>query len=88
MTTPTTDHSPEPWFWGADTDRCSHGPEPKDDTTDAWAEWADRHPGSPQDVRICLDAPMGDHCAECSADHGAPVPWEACDERTDATPAA
>ncbi|MFJ2438435.1 hypothetical protein ACIOWM_35030 [Streptomyces anulatus] len=78
---PATDHRPEPWFWGTDTDRCPHGAEPDDDTTAAWGQWADRHPWSPQDVRVCLDAPMGEQCAECSEDHGAPVPWTSCDER-------
>ncbi|MBT2429418.1 hypothetical protein J7F02_28330 [Streptomyces sp. ISL-112] len=82
MTTPASDHRPEPWFWGADTDRCPHGPEPEDDTTDAWEQWTDRHPWAPQDVRVCLDAPMGDQCAECSEEHMEAVPWANCDERT------
>lgn len=78
MSQPVSDHFPQPWFWGSDTDRCPHGPEPEDDSSDAWAEWIDRHPDSPQDVRICLDAPMGDHCPECSDEHMAAVPWSAC----------
>ncbi len=76
-----SDHKPEPWFWEAGSDQCPHGAEPEDDTTDEWNTWYERHTGSPQDVRICLDAPMGDMCPECSNDHGAPVPWSACDER-------
>ncbi|NUS76683.1 MAG: hypothetical protein HOV70_10850 [Streptomyces sp.] len=84
MATPDTAHRPEPWFWGADTDRCPHGPEPEDDTTDAWEEWTDRHPWSPQDVRICLDAPMGKACRDCS--DGEFVPWSACTATV--TPAA
>lgn len=76
-----TDHKPEPWFWEAGSEHCPHGPEPEDDTSPEWDEWSDRHTGSPQDVVICLDAPMGDHCPECSYDHNDPVPWSACDER-------
>jgi hypothetical protein len=71
-------HHPEPWFWEAGSEHCPHGAEPEDDTTDEWATWYERHTGSAQDVRICLDAPMGEHCPECSADHGAAVPWAAC----------
>lgn len=78
-TTPdTSDHKPEPWYWGADTEHCPHGPEPTDDMSPAWDEWSDRHQWSPQDVQICLDAPMGDHCPECSAENGDPVPWSDC----------
>jgi hypothetical protein len=72
------DHKPEPWFWEAGSEHCPHGSEPDRDS-DAWDVWAERHSGSPQDVFICLDAPMGDHCPECSADHSAPVPWSLCD---------
>lgn len=68
MTNPT-DHQPEPWYWEAGSEHCPHGPE------------SDRHTASPQDVVICLDAPMGDHCPECSADHGDAVPWADCPER-------
>ena len=83
-----TDHKPEPWFWEAASEHCPHGPEPEDDTTDAWDEWHERHTGSPQDVRICLDAPMGDHCPECSDDHNDAVPWSACPHNTAAAAAA
>ncbi|MFD6553755.1 hypothetical protein [Streptomyces sp. NPDC058398] len=79
-----TDHQPEPWFGEAGSDPCPHGPEPKDDSPE-WDVWyevtSDRHTGSPQDVRICLDAPIGDYCPECSADHNEPVPWSLCDSR-------
>lgn len=78
MTQPDTDHRPDPWYAEAEGDNCPHGPEPEDDTTDAWDTWQERHQWSPQDVRICLDAPIGDHCPECSADHGDPVPWADC----------
>ncbi|MGW2861888.1 hypothetical protein [Streptomyces sp. NPDC001205] len=73
------DHQPEPWFWEAGSEHCPHGAEPDRDS-DAWDVWAERHDGSPQDVFICLDAPMGDHCPACSDEHGAPVPWSDCDE--------
>jgi len=79
---PMPDHKPEPWYWEAGSDKCPHGPEP-DDIADpkGWDEYHDRHPGSPQDVRICLDAPMGDHCAACFEESGGdPVPWADCPE--------
>ncbi|MEU3620631.1 hypothetical protein ABZ725_51605 [Streptomyces sp. NPDC006872] len=76
----TADHRPEPWFWEAGGDDCPHGPEP-DNTTDAWDEWGDRHTGSPQGVSVCLDAPAGDACPECSAENGEFVPWAACSAR-------
>jgi hypothetical protein len=75
-----TDHQPEPWFWEAGSEHCPHGAEPDRDS-DVWDVWAERHSGSPQDVVVCLDAPMGDHCPECSADHGEPVPWSLCDAK-------
>jgi hypothetical protein len=80
MTTPPethTDHHPEPWYWEAGSDHCPHGAEP-DFTTAAWDEWSARHTASEQTEWVCLDAPMGDHCPECSADHNDPVPWSAC----------
>ncbi|MGW4834726.1 hypothetical protein [Streptomyces globisporus] len=81
-----TDHGPQSWFWEADSDNCPHGPEPEDDTTEAWDEWMDRHPWSPQDVRICLDAPMGEACLDCSDEDGEYVPWGACRTREHARP--
>lgn len=71
-------HRPQSWYWEADSDNCPHGPEPEDDTTEAWEEWTDCHPWSPQDVRICLDAPVGKACRDCS--DGEFVPWSACTE--------
>lgn len=73
-----TAHTREPWFWEAGADECPHGPEPEDDTTAAWDEWHDRHQWAPQDVRICLDAPAGNACTECSEDANEFVPWSAC----------
>jgi hypothetical protein len=73
-------HQPEPWYWAADSEHCPHGPEPEDDTTDAWAEWDDRHTWSPQDVQVCLDAPIGDCCPECSADRNDLVLWADCEQ--------
>lgn len=78
MTQPAADHRPEPWFWEAGSEHCPHGPEPENDATPEWDAWYERHTGSPQDVRICLDAPMGDHCPECSADHNEPIAWADC----------
>jgi hypothetical protein len=81
-----SDHRSEPWYWEAGSEHCPHGPEPEQQSS-AWDTWAARHTGSPQDVRICLDAPMGDHCPACSEDHCAPVPWTDCPEHP-AAPAA
>lgn len=79
--TAETDHKPEPWFHEIGSDDCPHGAEPDDDTPewDAWYdETSDRHTGSPQDVRICLDAPAGEACGVCSENDGEFVPWSAC----------
>lgn len=81
--TDQTAHTPETWYWEAGGSKCPHGPEPDRDS-DAWDTWAERHTGSPQDVFICLDAPMGDVCAECSDNRGEAVPWSACDARAHA----
>ena len=88
QTTTTTDsaHQPEPWYHEAGSSKCPHGPEPEDRDGDAWDVWAERHTGSPQDVFICLDAPMGDVCEECSNDVGEAVPWSACETRRHAHP--
>jgi len=76
-----TDHKPQPWFWEAGSDQCPHGPEPEDDMSPEWDAWYERHTGSPQDVRICLDAPAGDVCGTCSEDDNEMVPWSACRAR-------
>jgi hypothetical protein len=79
----STDHYPQPWYREAGSENCSHGPEPDYDTDPgAWDAWYERHPGSPQNVRICLDAPMGDHCPACSDWHNDAVPWALCEQRT------
>lgn len=83
--TETTDHQPEKWFWEAGSDKCPHGPEPEY-TSPAWDDWHDRHTGSPQDVRICLDAPAGDVCGACSEEYNEAVPWSACRTRAHARP--
>jgi hypothetical protein len=75
------EHSPTQWFWEADSDNCPHGPEPEDDTAEAWDIWQERHTGSPQDVFICLDAPAGEACEECSGDANEFVSWSACAAR-------
>ena len=84
-TTPTDDHRPEPWFHEAGSDDCPHGPEPENEMSPEWEAWEEatsgRHTGSPQDVRIGLDAPAGDACAECSAENNEFVPWTACRTR-------
>lgn len=85
MTT-TTDHTREHWFHEAGGDHCPHGAEPDSDS-DAWDDWDERHTGSPQDVRICLDAPADDACLECSEDDNEMVPWAACHVRDHRRPA-
>lgn len=80
--TDTTDHRPEAWFHEIGSDDCPHGAEPDDDTSPEWEVWYDetsgRHTSSPQDVRICLDAPAGEACGACSEDNGEFVPWSDC----------
>lgn len=83
--TDTTDHEPEAWFHEIGSDDCPHGAEPADDSPE-WDAWYDqtsgRHTGSPQDVRICRDAPAGDACGACSEENGEMVPWSACRVRS------
>lgn len=74
----TEPHTSGAFYWEAGSDDCPHGPEPDDDMTPEWDAWYERHTGSPQDVRICLDAPAGDACLVCSDEHGEMVPWEHC----------
>jgi hypothetical protein len=78
-------HEPAPWYWEAGSTKCPHGAEPDEDSPE-WDAWSDRHVWSPQDVSVCLDAPMGDVCEECSANHGEAVPWSACDAQAHAHP--
>lgn len=81
------DHEPTKFYWEAGSEHCPHGAEPDYDADPgAWDDWYERHTGSPQDVRICLDAPMGDHCPACSAEHGDMVPWSRCENRKHARP--
>lgn len=71
-------HEPQPFYWNADTDRCKHGAEPDSETDGAaWDAWSDLHPVS-DDGRICLEAPAGDACPECSAECGDMVAWADC----------
>lgn len=88
MTT-ETDHKPESWFHEIGSDACPHGAEPDDDTPE-WDTWyeatSSRHTGSQQDVRICLDAPAGEACGDCSDDSGQMVPWTACRTRSHRKP--
>lgn len=82
-----TAHKPEPWYWEAGSDKCPHGPKPDEDDwkTPQYMAWWDRHQPADECV-ICLDAPAGDVCEECSANHGEAVPWSACDARAHARP--
>jgi hypothetical protein len=80
MTTTTAGHEPETWYWEAGSDQCPHGAEPDSDS-DAWDDWSERHHWSPQDVRVCLDAPMGDVCGACSEDQGDAVSMTVCRAR-------
>lgn len=84
----TTDlHKPEPWYWEAGSSKCPHGPQPDEENWDSaeYDAWWDHHRTGP-DVVICLDAPAGDVCEECSNDHGEAVPWSACYSRAHAKP--
>lgn len=83
----TEQHEAGAFYWEAGSDECPHGPEPDYDTQpEAWDTWYERHTGSPQDVRICLDAPAGNACLQCTDDDGEMVPWEACRVREHARP--
>jgi hypothetical protein len=87
MTTEPT-HQPEPWYYEAGSSKCPHGPRPDYDSPeyDAWDEaTSERHRPSDECV-ICLDAPMGDVCEECSQNCGEAVPWSACEVRRHAKP--
>jgi hypothetical protein len=78
----TTEHKPEQWFWEAGSEECPHGAEPNVETDgDAWDTWRERHPSS-DNGPICLDAPAGEACGDCSAEHGDMVPWSSCGTRT------
>ncbi|MDK0525089.1 hypothetical protein [Streptomyces sp. ML-6] len=81
-----TDHKPETWFHEAGSDHCPHGAEP-DRHSDAWNTWAEHHTGTPQDIFICLDAPIGPCCSACSEEFDEPISWEHCTQRTTAAPA-
>lgn len=76
-----TAHQPEPWYWEAGSDECPHGDKPSDASTEAEHDaWHDRHRLGDEGY-VCLDAPMGDCCPECSADHNEPVSWANCEVR-------
>lgn len=82
-------HQPEPWYHEVGSDECPHGAEPDDNTPehDAWEDaTSERHQPSGQGITICLDAPAGDVCEECSNDVGEAVPWSACETRRHAHP--
>ncbi|MFI5769609.1 hypothetical protein ACIA74_13815 [Streptomyces sp. NPDC051658] len=79
-------HEHGPFYWNADTDFCKHGAEPDSESDgEAWDLWSDRHPVS-DDGRICLDAPAGEACLDCSADDGEMVTWRDCRVREHARP--
>ena len=78
---PERQHEHGPYYWNADSPHCNHGPDPDWNTNpEAHDLWADKHPIS-DDGRICLDAPAGEACLECSAEEGDMVPWSACRDR-------
>lgn len=81
----TAGHTPETWYWEAGSEHCPHGPEP-DRNSDAWDNWAERHTGSPQDVYICLDAPIGEVCGTCSEEYGDAISMHACRARNHTSP--
>lgn len=78
-------HQPEPWFHEAGSSKCPHGPEPDDRDSAEYDTWWERHHQADTCV-ICLDAPMGNCCPECSADVSEPVPWADCADRKHAQP--
>ncbi|MFW3477404.1 hypothetical protein [Streptomyces microflavus] len=81
-----TTHEHGPYYWNADSPHCKHGAEPDWNTsTEAHDNWAERHPVS-DNGHICLDAPMGKACHDCSAEDGEYVPWGACRTREHARP--
>lgn len=81
-----TQHESGAYYWNADTDLCKHGAEPDIEADgEAWEVWSDRHPVS-DDGRICLDAPAGEACLDCSAEDGEMVPWARCRIREHARP--
>ncbi|MFJ4988688.1 hypothetical protein ACIP9H_33425 [Streptomyces sp. NPDC088732] len=73
-------HAPVTWYWEAGGEHCPHGPQPDRDSPEI-DEWWDRHQGSPQDVYICLDAPMGEVCDVCSEEDGDAVSMKFCRAR-------
>ncbi|GGU62188.1 hypothetical protein [Streptomyces lavendofoliae] len=80
-------HEPGAYYWNADSNYCRHGAEPDIENDDAaWDAWCDKHPIS-DDGRICLDAPAGQACLMCSAEHGDMVPWDRCEGRDHVRPA-
>ncbi|MBD3004769.1 hypothetical protein [Streptomyces sp. 5-10] len=78
------EHVEGQFYWSAESDHCPHGPEPDGDT-EAWDEWSDRHPMS-DEGRVCLDAPAGTACVECSTGLIDMVPWGECRERIHVRP--
>ncbi|MEU9031476.1 hypothetical protein AB0D46_28965 [Streptomyces sp. NPDC048383] len=63
-------HQPVPYFAEAGTGACPHGDSPHA-----------RHTGCDEDVLICLDSPIGDHCPGCQDTAGEPVSWIHCPYR-------
>ncbi|MCX4450638.1 hypothetical protein [Streptomyces sp. NBC_01789] len=83
---PERSHEHGTYYWEAGATECPHGPRPDPDTDgDAYDVWSDQHPTS-DDVRICLNAPIGEACLDCSAEDGEYVPWAACRTREHALP--
>ncbi|WP_069625359.1 hypothetical protein [Streptomyces niveus] len=83
---PDRQHEHGTYYWNADSPHCEHGAEPDWNTNgEAWDLWSDRHPVS-EDGRICLDAPAGEACFDCSTEEGDMVPWAACRAREHAKP--
>ncbi|MGW6741706.1 hypothetical protein ACWGDX_13425 [Streptomyces sp. NPDC055025] len=79
-------HNPGAFYWSANSDLCKHGAEPDWEIDgEAWDAWSDRHPVS-DDGHICLDAPAGEACLDCSADEVGMVPWADCRVREHARP--
>ncbi|ACX71086.1 hypothetical protein pZL12.9c [Streptomyces phage ZL12] len=79
-------HEHGSYYWNADSPHCKHGAEPDWNTDgEAWDRWSDKHPVS-DDGHICLDAPAGEACLDCSTEEGDMVPWADCRTREHARP--
>lgn len=82
----TEQHQSGAFFWEVGSAECPHDPQPDHLTEgEAWDAWRERHPSAGCGP-ICLDAPAGEACLDCSEEEGDMVPWSACRSRDHARP--